>query len=379
MVKFSELCVERPLGSSGNNEVIKSLTSGFSELNYTSIELPMECTVWNSDHSYIRQNDTMLKINPGPFSLDLSGNFPAKSLSNVSELRSVNRFSGILIFKDDLAKETIMPKNYPFYFPDEHRDIYDLIETIQPRGIIAITGKDTSSGMNPFPLFEDANMLIPTAFVQNINRIDCSKEISITINSGRKKAKSKQLIFRKEGTEKEIILVCAHMDSKYFTNAALDNASGVYTLYETARLIDNNTYTIEIVPFNGEESPEAAGELAYLQYLSDNNYTVKTVINIDSPGHIGSENAFSFYNFDENKKKQLTAENRINEGTQWYSGDHAMFMFREIPCIAITSSDMFEDSINLTHTEKDTPGKIDINLLTQLSKTIAKIINNLRQ
>ena len=130
MLKFDGLCVERPLGTSGNNEVLNLLLDCFSELKYTSIELPVECTVWSSGHSFIRQNDNIAEIFPGPFSLNLSGNFPVKCLSNLSELKSLNKFNGVLIFKDDLAKEAVMPKNYPFYFPDEHKEIYELIEGI---------------------------------------------------------------------------------------------------------------------------------------------------------------------------------------------------------------------------------------------------------
>ena len=42
-----------------------------------------------------------------------------------------------------------------------------------------------------------------------------------------------------------------------------------------------------------------SGQLAYLDYLKENNLNIKLVINIDGVGHIGSENHFSFYNFNE--------------------------------------------------------------------------------
>ena len=97
------------------------------------------------------------------------------------------------------------------------------------------------------------------------------------------------------------------MDSKYFTDGAIDNASGVYTLYEIAKLINTQLFnhTIEIVPFNGEDSPEVSGQLAYLKYLERNKSKIKCVINIDGVGNIGSENEFSFYNFDENVKLDI--------------------------------------------------------------------------
>ena len=377
MLNFRELCIERALGTSGNNIVLKLLTDTISKYGLETVELPIECTVWDSGNSYLKQDSNTLEIFPGPFSTNLSGTFPVKSFSTIEELKSLNGFNGILILKNDLAKESIFPKNFPFYFPDEHREIYETLEKIQPKGIVAVTGKDPSSGLNPFPLFEDVNMEIPAAFVSSLETMDCTKDISIEINSRRTKAKSKQLVFRKEGTKKEIILISAHMDSKYFTSGALDNASGVYTLCETAKLLHKGSYTVEIVPFNGEDSPEVSGQLAYLQYLEENNYSIKTVINIDAPGHIGSENAFSFYNFDENKRANLIKNYRLKEGEQWYSGDHGMFVFQEIQCIAVTSGDLFENAINLTHTKKDVPENIDIALLDKLSKTISAIVQDL--
>ncbi|GBU24407.1 hypothetical protein R83H12_01037 [Fibrobacteria bacterium R8-3-H12] len=169
------------------------------------------------------------------------------------------------------------------------------------------------------------------------------------------------------------------MDSKYFTDGAIDNASGVYTLYEIANSIKDKKYnhTIEIVPFNGEESPEVSGQLAYMNYLQENNLRIKYVINIDGVGHIASKNAFSFYNFGENVKNKIIAENGLLEGEQWYSGDHGMFAFQEIPCIAITASNMFTDLMKITHTKDDRKELVDIGLLKALSKTIVNVIETM--
>jgi aminopeptidase YwaD len=98
------------------------------------------------------------------------------------------------------------------------------------------------------------------------------------------------------------------------------------------------------------------------------------VINIDGVGHIGSKNMFSFFNFDENIKNNIIAKNNLLEGEQWYSGDHAIFAFQEIPCIAITASDMFTELIKTTHTQKDKAELVSINLLKELSETVANII-----
>ena len=376
MLDFPKLCVERPIGTYENNNIIEILCNAFGELNYRIIDLPFQCTLWHSEYSFVECNGNRIKIFPSPFSQGLKGNYPIKYVSTLEELKKIKGYNGILIFINELSENAKMPNNFPFYFPDEDKELYESLERINPKGIIAITGQDQSSGLNPFPLFEDVNLKIPTAFVSSLENIAKEGEISLEINSKTSKEKSKQIIFRKEGLSKDIILIIAHMDTKYFTNGALDNAAGVYTLHEIAKIIENKNFnhTIEIVPFNGEDHPEVSGQLAYLEYLDKNGYEVKNVINIDGTGHIGSKNMFSFFNYDENCKVKIIGKNNLLEGEQWYSGDHGVFAFQNIPCIAVTSSDMFTDSIKITHTKNDIMDIVDIELLKSLGKTIENII-----
>jgi aminopeptidase YwaD len=376
MLRFSEICIERPLGTKGNNKVIRLLCQTFKELGYKTNDLPFDCTVWQSSNSFIKQNGNMVEIFSSPFSRELNGDFPVKYVSTLKELKNIKEFQGILVFENELSKNALTPKNFPFYFPEEDRIIYDTIERINPNGIVTITGQDLTSGLNPFPVFEDVNLKIPTAYASSLENISPINDISIEINSKIHKEKSKQLIFRKEGISKDIILIAAHMDTKYFTDGALDNASGLYVLCETANLIKNKdyNYTIEFVPFNGEDSPEASGELAYLNYLQENSYNIISVINIDGTGHIGSKNMFSFFNYDENLKSEIISKNNLLEGDTWESGDHGIFMFQGIPCIAVTSSNMFTDGIKLTHTKNDVIEVVDMNLLKKLSESIVNIL-----
>ena len=379
MLNFNEICIDRPVGTKGNNDVMNLLHKAFSSLEYKIIELPCDCSVWRQDYSFVEQNSNKIEIFPSPFSRELKGCFPIKYVSSITELKGIKNFKGILAFQDELTKNGIMPKDFPFYFPDEDKLMYEIVENINPSGIIAISGQDPASGLNPFPIFEDANLEIPTAYVSSLENITETVEISIEINSKVRKEKTKQIIFRKEGSSKDIIVIAAHMDSKYFTDGAIDNAAGVYTLFEIAKLLKPEKYhhTIEIVPFNGEDSPETPGQLAYLKYLDENNYSIKSVINIDGVGHVGSENMFSFYNFDENLKTEIITNNHILEGEQWYSGDHGMFVFQEIPCIAITASDMFSDLMKITHTKKDKIELVDENLLLALTEAISYIIKKI--
>jgi aminopeptidase YwaD len=199
MLDFSEICVERPVGTKGNNTVLNLLDKVFATFNYKLIELPFDCTVWEPNDSFVEQNDSRLKLFPSPFSRELKGNFPIKYISTLNELQNIDDFNGILVFMNELSKNSIMPKDFPFYFPENDKLLYETLENIKPKGIITITGQDPVSGLNPFPLFEDPNLNIPTAYISSLESIVVTDNITIEINSKIHKEKSKQFIFRKEG------------------------------------------------------------------------------------------------------------------------------------------------------------------------------------
>lgn len=145
MLHFSQLCIERPLGTKGN-----------------AIDLPFDCTVWQSNDSFVEQNGRKKTIFPSPFSKELKGSFSSMYVTTIEELQNIKRYDGILIFDNSLSKTGRMPKNFPFYFPNEDKLLYDTLEKIQPKGIITITGQDPASGLHPFPIFQDVNLEIPT-------------------------------------------------------------------------------------------------------------------------------------------------------------------------------------------------------------------------
>jgi len=367
MLQFKDLCVERPLGSEGNAAVLALLEKEVPSGKYAILDLPLQCSLWRSGPSYIEQDGKVFSIFSSPFSQKLSGQFSIKIVSDLQKLKEIQDFHGILIFKDELTREALMPIDFPFYFPDEHKELYEIIDRIRPAGIITLTGKDPASGLDPFPVFGDPHFMTPSAYTRSLEGLDPAAPVSVLIDSEVTQAASKQPVFRKEGRKKDITLIAAHIDSKYGTAGALDNGAGVYTLYKLLEALKDLTFenTLELVPFNGEESPEASGELAYLQYIEEKGYTVASCLNIDGPGHRGSQNMFAFFNYDSSKKADLIRRHRLLEGAPWYGGDHTIFAFQEIPCIAVTSSDMFTAAMNITHTPADTPDGVDVTLLDE--------------
>jgi aminopeptidase YwaD len=158
----------------------------------------------------------------------------------------------------ELTKTSIQPKDYPVYFPDEHREIINALEDSGAEAILTVTGRHPVYGLAPFYLFEDGNFLLPSAYVsvdtwEKINPYAKNENAQLRINSQNNSVASQQIIARKTSTgTKRNVMVCAHMDSKYGTPAALDNAAGLALMIRTMDILKDSKLdcNVEFVPFN---------------------------------------------------------------------------------------------------------------------------------
>lgn len=83
----------------------------------------------------------------------------------------------------------MQPKDYPFYYPEEHKAIIELLEAKKPAAIIAVTGGTLMSGLRPFHLIEDGNFHIPVACMdkeiyESIKEMMDNNEIEVSMESG---------------------------------------------------------------------------------------------------------------------------------------------------------------------------------------------------
>jgi aminopeptidase YwaD len=140
-------------------------------------------------------------------------------------------------------------------------------------------------------------------------------------------------------------------------------------------------YSLDVVPFNGEEHYEVSRQRAYLSHRSVSSQATRLMINVDGLGHQEAESAFSFYNLDSARTACATelidTRSRMTMGEEWIAGDHAIFAFQGIPCIAVTSSNLMERVICITHIDRDTVDEVDARLLENTATTIADLITTL--
>lgn len=294
-----------------------------------------------------------------------------------------------MFLHSQLTKASLQPKDYPFYYPNEHKELIDALEDSGVAAIVAVTGEHPTYGLKPFSLFEDGNFKVPSAYIsyeewEKMKPVFKNNSLKLVIDSHIEQVRSRQLIAQKEAKNaKGNILVCAHMDSKYETPGALDNAAGLVMMMQTMELLkkENLNYAIDFVPFNSEEYYEATGELIYLNDCKRKNKEFALVINIDSVGHVGSGIAVSTYNMDSRfaaiLEKLCDDHPMVAKGPKWYSGDHAIYAFKGVASLAVTSQDFFSGGLKRTHTPKDIKDTVDYETLALGAKFIAKLLRAL--
>jgi len=385
-MNIHDIAIERPVGTDANKMVCGLFKVEADKARFDTISIPFECLTWEKFPSSVTYGSVKTEIFPGPFSKPFSGKGKLVKVRTVEELKNTDITNKIALLHGELSSEPLMPKDFPFYYPENHKAIIEILENSSPKAIIALTPKHPMCGLDPYPLFEDGNFDIPSAYMRLSDGkalLAFSGEVSLEIASRIRKAGSEQLIAsRITGRNKGKIVVSSHMDTKYGTPGAIDNASGVIVLSTIMRLLINYSgdYDIDFVPFNGEEYFGVKGQLAYLDHIKKRQDNVKLVINIDAPGHVDSKTALSTYNFNSEMQDWIdsrTAGNGLlSKGEEWYAGDHSMFAFQGIPCIAVTSSNLMEAVLDITHTPNDTTENINLEILEETAGFLTQLIES---
>ena len=147
MELLAKIAKPRPAGTIQNQEITDYIGSYLESLGYITRELPFSCKVWESKESFLTIDGNKVNIQVSPYSEPFSGKRRGIIVRNLEELERVECEDRILFLTEDLAQESLQPKNFPFYYPDEHKAIIDCLEAKKPGVIIAITGGTCMSGL----------------------------------------------------------------------------------------------------------------------------------------------------------------------------------------------------------------------------------------
>jgi aminopeptidase YwaD len=382
------LCTDLPtrrVGSQGNRVANEILAETFSTFDFAIERQPFECIDWVYGAARLSINGEQFQVRVSPFTLGCQAQAPLVVVSSVEELESANIRDTILLLRGKIAREQLMPKNFPFYNPDEHKRILSLLETKRPLAVLTASRRnpEMAGALYPYAMIEDGDFELPSAYMTEEEGArlasHAGERAALVIEAERRPSSGFNLSARKGRFERRVVF-SAHLDAKETTPGALDNAAGVVVLLLLAELLKDyeGETGIELVPFNGEDHYSAAGEIAYLRANESKLHQIAININMDGLGSYMGKTLYSLYDcpdqLQDNLKNTFSAQAGFAEGAPWYQGDHMVFVMNGVPALALTSENFMEILTEIAHTPKDSPELVDCEKLVEIAKMLQDLL-----
>jgi aminopeptidase YwaD len=371
---LDRLCLQiasRRVGSAGNRDATAWFAATVESFGF-EIDCPIfDCIDWHDGGADLIVDGLSFDVRVSPYSLGGGFTAPLVVISTVEELETADVCNQIVLLRGHIAKEQLMPKNFAFYNPDEHKRIIQLLETKQPLAIMAATSRnpEVAGAVYPFPLFEDGDFDIPSVYMteEQGGRLAryAGRLVALEIRANRTPAQGCNVIGRKGSDPHRRTVLFAHIDAKEGTPGATDNATGVVVLALLAELLAdyNGDLGIEVVALNGEDYYSNPGEIDYLRNNTSRFDEIVLGINIDGAGYHDGHTAYSTYDcppqVERCVQQAFSFHVEMVEGESWYQGDHGLFLMNQRPALAITSQRFMELLTTITHTPKDHPRIVD--------------------
>lgn len=305
---LQRLCVDIPsrrTGSAGNREATGFFAAIMASFGF-AVDTPVfECIDWVENEADLAAAGVAFDVRASPYSLGChETRAPLVVVSTVAELETQDIAGKIVLLRGEIAREQLMPKEFPFYNPDEHQHIIHLLETKKPHAIVAATSRDpemVGSGVYPFPLFEDGDFEVPSVYTTDVEgeRLAAlvGQEVSLEIRAQRIPATGCNVIAHKGARQDGRIVVFAHIDARMGTPGAGDNASGTIVLLLLAELLADyiGEMGIELVAMNGEDYFSNPGEKQWLNQNTGPFHEIVLGINVDDVGYVKGRVGYSLY------------------------------------------------------------------------------------
>ncbi len=388
------LCLEIPsrrVGSNGNQAATDFFADIVASFGFETESPEFDCMDWGHDGVDLTVDGASFEAFASPYSLGCHVSAPLIVVSTVEELEAAEVSDKIVLLRGDIAREQLMPKNFPFYNPDHHKRIIQSLETKKPRAIIAATSRDLEmvGSLYPFSLIEDGNFDIPSVYMtdEEGNRLaqHADKKISLESRAKRIPAKGCNVMARKGANPHRRVVLFAHIDARMGTPGANDNASGVIVLLLLAELLADycGNLDIEIVAMNGEDYYSNPGEQQYLAINAGKFDEIILGINLDDVGYYKGNVAYSLYDCPSELASSIhsvfSTHKGIVEGEPWYQGDHGLFLMNQRPALSITSELLMELMTEITHTPKDKPEIVEPTKLVHVAFALRDLLLHLNQ
>lgn len=384
----------RPTGSPGNRAATAYFADVVSSFGFTTETPPFPCFDWREEGATLTVQGEAFAVFPSPYTLgaDVSGRLVVAETVEQLAAATLDGVGGaVLLMRGDLAREQLMPKNFPFYNPDHHRQIIRLLEEKAPAAIVAATGRDVEmvGSQYPFPLFEDGDLDIPSVYMKDVDgerlAARAGQTAVVAIRAERLSATGCNVIARKGAASRRRVVLMAHIDAKIGTPGAIDNAGGVTVMLLLAERLAgyDDRPAVEIVAVNGEDYFSNPGERQFLARNEGRFDEILLGINVDGVGYYKGRDAYSLYGCPDDVAAliQTTFSNKDSfvAGEAWHQGDHSLFLLNQVPALAFTSEHLGELMAKIVHTPADTPAVVDPGKCVALARALSDLLLHLAQ
>ncbi len=269
---LNKFCVEIKdwsVGSPGNLIATKFYYEKITQSGFDAASSEFDCMDWNDEGCLLKAEVDSFEAYSSPYSNSCNLKAELCTASSIEELKKLNAEDKIILLYGNITRGQLMPESFQFYNPDEHKIIRDLLKKSKAKAIITATSRnpELARGMYPFPMIEDGDFNIPSAYMKDIEGKKLlsysGKEILLQINAGRIPAKGFNVVASKGKPGKKRILISAHIDAKKGTPGAIDNATGVIVLMLLAALLKqySGEKLIEFAAFNDEDYYAIPGQM----------------------------------------------------------------------------------------------------------------------
>ena len=390
---LQKLCLEIPnraVGSPGNQAATDYYAGVVASFGFETERQEFECIDWEHGEVKLTVGGEQFEVFAAPYSLGCRVHAPLVSASSLDELEASQAEGKVLLLHGEIAAEQVMPKDYPYYYPEEHQKLHALLEQKAPAAIVTATGKNhsTAGALYPYPMFEDGNFDLPSVYMKDVEgerlALYAGQEAALLSEARRIPSMGCNIVGRKGGGSGRRVLLTSHIDAKIGTPGALDNAGGTVMLMLMAELLRDYDGKLEVesVPFNGEDYYGANGEQLFMERNQGRLEDILLVINMDGLGYIEGRTAYSLYGAPEPVAElihQTFAEREgFMEGPPWFQGDHSIFIQQGVPAMAITLEHFEYAWEQIAHTEIDTPDLIDPERLVETALRLRELIQALQ-
>ena len=384
-----KLCLEIPgrrVGTDGNRAATELFAGLMSSFGFETQCPAFACIDWTQAGAELTVEGDAFQVQVSPYSLGCKVRGPLAVVSTVADLEQADLRDRVLLLRGEIAQEQLMPKNFTFYNPDEHKRIVRAMEAAHPVAVAAATSRnpELAGGVYPFPLIEDGDFDIPSVFMtdEEGNRLaeKAGQMVSLESRAQRFPSRGCNVVARKGAGAGRRVVLSAHIDAKEGTPGALDNATGVTTLLLLAELLAGyaGSLPIEIVAINGEDYYAASGEVQWVQANADRFEEILLGINLDGIGYREGGTAYSLYEcppeLDALIRQTFAAYPDLVEGEQWYQSDHSLFVQNGRPALAFTSAEFGPLWAEISHTPRDRPELVDPAKLVALAHALHDLL-----